>query len=153
MEEYEILKWPDERLKQVAEPCGEVNAEMRHLAGRLHQAMAESEIKGIGIAAPQLGINKRIIILDTRDYDDGALEYIFDPKIKKLWGKVVEVEEGCLSFPDRTCKVRRYSRIRLKYKDLTGKKKTVTFEGTNAVVLQHEVDHLDGITMVDREIK
>ncbi len=111
-------------------------------------AMAKTMIKadGTGLAAPQIGKNKRIIVINAKD----GIIYMVNPKITKKslvreWG-----QEGCLSVPDVFGKVKRNKKITCCYIDLRGQAKKITAQGLMARVIQHEIDHLDGILFIDK---
>lgn len=148
----QILTYPNEVLSVKCEPVTNYK-EAHKIAGDMHKLLVSTG-NGIGLAAPQVGINKRIIVIDTRNMEGiGIVNYLFNPKIIKYQGKQIVIQEGCLSFPDKICKVLRYPTIKVQYKNFEGVKITEKFEGLNAIVIQHELDHIDGLTMVDREIK
>lgn len=110
--------------------------------------MIETMIKkdGVGLAAPQVGILKRLIVVKT---EEGAVAFI-NPEIKKKsWHKII-MEEGCLSVPGVFGDVKRPSSIKIEFLDSHGRKHTLTAKDVLARVLQHEIDHLDGILFIDR---
>lgn len=108
---------------------------------------------GVGIAAPQIGVNKRIIALTLlKTYDDESAPTIamFNPRITSMSDACETDNEGCLSVPGETGDVARASEIRVEYQDRTGTDKSMIFKGLTARIVQHEVDHLDGILFTDR---
>ena len=104
---------------------------------------------GVGLAAPQIGILKRILVIDTGEKDE-KLEMI-NPKITKLEKEVI-LSEGCLSFPNVFGNVRRYNYTEAEYMTKDGEKKTIKAEGLLAQAIQHEIDHLNGVLFIDQVI-
>ncbi|MBN21364.1 MAG: peptide deformylase [Bdellovibrionaceae bacterium] len=164
-----IYKFPDEVLSQKALPIEEVKESYRKLSEDMLETMYDSP--GIGLAANQIGLLERIIVVDV-DYSFEELEegeeipegakpvqggYIFEanprvfinPEIIAQEGEIY-FEEGCLSVPDYTAEVRRAEKITVEYLDLDGQKQTLEAEDILAVCIQHEMDHLDGKLFIDR---
>ena len=144
----EILKYPDPLLKQVAKPVTSVTAE----TVRLIEDMVETKYAapGDGLAAPQVGVSKRIIVLDI-DHDNPGknLLKLINPEIRRSEGEVLW-EEGCLSVVDFTVEIKRAARVGLKALDEKEKEVLLEAEGLLAVALQHEIDHLNGKLILDR---
>ncbi|HEX7727145.1 MAG TPA: peptide deformylase [Rhizomicrobium sp.] len=143
-----ILTAPDPRLKVVSEPVAKVDAEIRTLVDDLIETMYGAD--GIGLAAIQVGVPKRVLVMDI-DQKDGKKNpkaYI-NPKI--LWAseEMATFEEGCLSVPEIWDEVERPAKIRAEYLDRDGKRHEIEAEGLFATCLQHEMDHLEGILFVD----
>jgi peptide deformylase len=143
-----ILTAPDPRLKVVSEPVAKVDAEIRALVDDMIQTMYGAD--GIGLAAIQVGVPKRVLVMDI-DQKDGKKNpkaYI-NPKI--LWAseEMATFEEGCLSVPEIWDEVERPAKIRAEYLDRDGKRHEIEAEGLLATCLQHEMDHLEGILFVD----
>jgi peptide deformylase len=143
-----ILTAPDPRLKVVSEPVAKVDAEIRTLVDDMIETMYGAD--GIGLAAIQVGVPKRVLVMDI-DQKDGKKNpkaYI-NPKI--LWAseEMATFEEGCLSVPEIWDEVERPAKIRAEYLDRDGKRHEIEAEGLLATCLQHEMDHLDGILFVD----
>jgi peptide deformylase len=143
-----ILTAPDPRLKVVSEPVAKVDAEIRTLVDDMIATMYDAD--GIGLAAIQVGVPKRILVMDI-DQKDGKKNpkaYI-NPKI--LWAseEMATFEEGCLSVPEIWDEVERPAKIRAEYLDRDGKRHEIEAEGLFATCLQHEMDHLEGILFVD----
>jgi peptide deformylase len=143
-----ILTAPDPRLKVVSEPVAKVDAEVRTLVDDMIETMYGAD--GIGLAAIQVGVPKRILVMDI-DQKDGKKNpkaYI-NPKI--LWAseEMATFEEGCLSVPEIWDEVERPAKIRAEYLDRDGKRHEIEAEGLFATCLQHEMDHLEGILFVD----
>lgn len=143
-----ILTAPDPRLKVVSEPVAKVDGEIRTLVDDMIETMYGAD--GIGLAAIQVGVAKRVLVMDI-DQKDGKKNpkaYI-NPKI--LWAseELVTFEEGCLSVPEIWDEVERPAKIRAEYLDRDGKRHEIEAEGLLATCLQHEMDHLNGVLFVD----
>ena len=143
---YKIRYWPDAYLKKVAAPVTEFDSELEDICQNMFDTMYDD--KGIGLAATQVGIDKRIFVLDTKFQDDGMCDAFINPEIVEQEGTVV-YPEGCLSFPNMFINLERSARIKLKYNTLTGEEKHVILEGISSVCAQHETDHLNGIVFFD----
>lgn len=143
-----ILKYPDPLLKQVAKPVTSVTAETVRLIGDMVETMYAAP--GVGLAAPQVGVSKRIIVLDI-DHDDPGknLLKLINPEIRRSEGELLW-EEGCLSVVDFTVEIKRAARVELKALDDKEKEVLIDAEGLLAVALQHEIDHLNGKLILDR---
>lgn len=107
---------------------------------------------GVGLAAPQVGILKRLIVIDNRDEEDGKRFYMINPEIYKKEGEEVSME-GCLSVPGKQGTVKRAKDIKVKYNDIDGNEKIMEAEDFLARIIQHEVDHLDGVLYTDKAIE
>jgi peptide deformylase len=143
-----ILTAPDPRLKVVSEPVAKVDGDIRTLIDDMIATMYDAD--GIGLAAIQVGVPKRVLVMDI-DQKDGKKNpkaYI-NPKI--LWAseEIATFEEGCLSVPEIWDEVERPAKIRAEYLDRDGKRHEIEAEGLFATCLQHEMDHLEGILFVD----
>jgi peptide deformylase len=141
---------PDERLKTKSSPIEKVTDDVRQLAGDLFDTMYHE--KGIGLAAVQVGVLKRMLVADVSWRDDGEIgkQYVLiNPEILESSKEPHVYKEGCLSFPDQFADVERPASVRVRYLDLDGKEQEETFEGLLATCVQHEIDHLDGIVFVD----
>ena|SRR5579875_1981144 len=139
----EIVKYPDPILQRPTEKIAEFNDELRTLAADMFESMYKAQ--GIGLAAPQIGVGRRITVIDlSNQQNPGDRIVLVNPEIIHKEGRQVE-EEGCLSLPDIRDKVTRAARVRVKAQDLDGK--PIELEGTEllARAFQHEIDHLDGI--------
>ena len=143
-----ILIAPDPRLKAVSTPVEKVDAEIRRLAGDMAESMYEAE--GIGLAAVQIGVAKRVIVMDL-DQKDGKKNWrvFINPKITWASEEMATFEEGCLSVPEIWDDVERPARIRCEYLDLDGKTVEIEADGMLATCLQHEMDHLEGVLFID----
>jgi peptide deformylase len=146
----EVLQFPDPRLKQVCEPIEEITDELRELAQDMCEVMYDEP--GIGLAASQVGVGLRLIVLDTDWSDEGAERnptVIVNPELAERVGSIVW-EEGCLSVPDYVADVERAAEITLRAMDLDGKEIIEEASELRAVCIQHEYDHLEGILFIDR---
>ena len=146
----EILKFPDPRLKQVANPVETITDELRELAQDMCEAMYDEP--GIGLAAPQVGEALRLFVIDTEWNDEDTernAEVLINPEFIKKEGKTTW-EEGCLSVPDYTAEVERASEVTVRALNLEGEEVTYECTGLKAICMQHENDHLDGILFIDR---
>ena len=141
-----ITQYPTPVLMGKARPVEEVNDEIRVLADRMIDIMVET--KGIGLAGPQAGVSLRIFVVSIDGTKENARVYI-NPTIKPE-GKVVSNEEGCLSLPRISGKIRRYSKCTVTATDLDGNEFTEVGEGLLARAFQHEYDHLEGRMIKDR---
>lgn len=143
-----ILIAPDPRLKQKADPVAEVNAGLRKLMDDMLETMYDAP--GIGLAAPQVGVLKRVIVADiSRDGEERQPICLANPEI--LWSSddTKPYDEGCLSLPEQFETVVRPARVRIGYLDRDNTAQEIEAEGLLAVVLQHEIDHLEGTLFVD----
>jgi peptide deformylase len=143
-----ILIAPDPRLKAVSTDVEKVDGEIRKLAEDMADSMYAAD--GIGLAAVQIGVAKRVIVMDL-DQKDGQKNWrvFINPKI--LWAseEMATFEEGCLSVPEIWDDVERPARIRAEYLDLDGKRVEIEADGMLATCLQHEMDHLQGVLFID----
>jgi peptide deformylase len=149
----EILKLPDERLKQVSEPVESFDEELRAFVVDLEDTRLAGPA-AVGIAAPQVGRHQRILIVDVsgrpKTSSHGHLVLI-NPEITHWEGFEIG-REGCLSVPDYTGNVIRATRIKLRTQDLVGASRVFEMEGFEARAVQHEMDHLDGLLFLDRVV-
>ena len=149
----EILKLPDERLKQVSEPVESFDLRLRAFVADLEETRLAGPA-AVGIAAPQVGRHQRILIVDVsgrpKTPSHGHL-ILINPEITHWEGFEIG-REGCLSVPDYTGNVIRATRIRLRAQDLGGATQTYEMEGFEARAVQHEMDHLDGLLFIDRVV-
>lgn len=141
-----ILRFPDPRLKRVAAPVNEISDSVRRLVCDMAETMYEAP--GIGLAATQVNVHKRVIVIDTSETKDRLLVLI-NPVLADVSGSQV-CEEGCLSVPGIYDKVERAERVVARYLDLDGNGQTLEAEGLLAVCIQHEIDHLEGKVFVER---
>lgn len=140
-----ILRFPDPRLKKVAARVEKVDDAIRRLAKDMAQTMYEAP--GIGLAATQVDVHKRVIVIDVSEARDQLLVLV-NPELVESEG-LQAGEEGCLSVPGIYDKVERAERVVVRYLDLDGKERTIEADGLLAVCLQHEMDHLQGKVFVE----
>jgi peptide deformylase len=143
-----ILTAPDPRLKALATEIAKVDGEIRSLIDDMLETMYEAD--GIGLAAVQIGIAKRVIVMDIDQKDGKKNPRVFvNPKLLWVSEELASFEEGCLSVPDIWEEVQRPARIRGEYLDRNGHKQTLEADGLLADCLQHEMDHLEGVLFID----
>lgn len=140
----EVKKYPDPKLREKSKEVGEITPEIRKLVEKMVLAMGKE--KGMGLAAPQVGVLKKIIVFET---GEGAAALI-NPKIIKYGSEKFLDVEGCLSFPGIWLRIKRPKKIEVEATDLRGEKVKLSAEFMAARVLQHEIDHLAGILFIDR---
>ena len=140
-----VLKYPDTRLRIRAEPVTEVSAEIQVLITDMLETMYDAP--GIGLAATQVNVHKRVLVIDISEDRDQPL-CLINPEILSAEGDV-SYEEGCLSVPGVFEEVRRSEHIKVKALDETGKLAELNAEGLLAICIQHEMDHLEGKLFVD----
>ncbi|MDI6864610.1 peptide deformylase [Thermodesulfovibrio yellowstonii] len=144
----EIKKYPDEVLKKKAETISEINGDLQKLIDNMIETMYNAN--GIGLAAPQVGILKRLIVVDTSPREQNqSLIVLINPEIADSEGEILS-EEGCLSLPGFTTRLKRKERVIVKGLDRNGKEIEIEATGLLARALQHEIDHLDGILLIDK---
>ncbi len=139
------MHFPDERLRNLSQPVVEVNGEIRQLVEDMLETMYEAP--GIGLAAPQVDVFKRVIVIDISE-DKSAPQVLINPELLETRG-VELMEEGCLSVPGIYENVERADWIRVKALDRGGQPFEKEVSGLEAVCIQHEIDHLDGKLFVD----
>ena len=147
-----VLQYPDPTLAKISEPVAEINDDIRALAQDLLDTL--TTVGGVGIAAPQIGVLKRVVVIDgSQEKNDPDLPQDFrvfvNPVVTVLDPKGHEENEGCLSVPDLRAKVKRPRRVALDALDLDGKPVHIEGEGYYGACMQHETDHLDGKLFID----
>ena len=143
-----ILTEPNKLLRQISEPVQEVGKEERRLMDDMLETMYSAN--GIGLAAIQIGVPKRIIVMDiSKDNEKKTPMYFVNPGIKHHDKLKATYEEGCLSVPNQFAEIDRPSKCEVEYLDYDGNKKTLKAEGLLATCIQHEMDHLEGILFID----
>jgi peptide deformylase len=148
MAKLPILVAPDPRLKVKAARVEAVDGDIRQLMDDMLETMYAAP--GIGLAAPQVGQSVRVIVLDVaRDGEERAPQCLANPELLWVSDEDNVHEEGCLSVPDHYADVVRPARIRVRYRDRDNAVRTVEADGLLATVIQHEMDHLDGILFID----
>jgi peptide deformylase len=142
-----ILTLPDPELKKKSQPVTVINDKIRELVRDMAETMYDAP--GVGLAAPQIGVHQRIIVIDISSSDENPnLIVAINPVIVHADGESYE-EEGCLSVPKYAANVRRHARVVVKALNIDGEEVTCKADGLLAIAFQHEIDHLDGILFVD----
>ena len=143
-----ILVLPDPRLRAVADPVEEVDDEVRALARDMLETMYDAP--GVGLAAPQIGVLKRVVVMDlAKEGEARDPTVMINPEILEVGGETVVTEEGCLSIPELFYDVERAADVTVRYTDLEGNEVTRQAGDRLAVCVQHELDHLDGVLYID----
>ena len=149
----QIVEVPDPRLRQISLPVEDVTDEIRELVSDMFETMYAAP--GIGLAAIQVGVPKRVLVIDLQEPEEEGGEPVRDPhvfinpEILEHSDQDVPYTEGCLSVPDQFAEVDRPDRIRARWLDLDGKVREEEIEGLLATCLQHEMDHLNGVLFID----
>ena len=144
----EIITVPDETLKKISEPIEKIGVNEKELINDLFETMYNS--KGIGLAAVQVGILKRILVVDVSSKEEEKKPICFvNPIIKKVSDEMSIYEEGCLSIPDTFIEIERPKICEVEYVDINGKIKTQELDGLLSTCVQHEINHLDGKLIID----
>ena len=143
-----ILTAPDPALKKISEPVRQVDASVRKLMDDMLETMYHAP--GIGLAAPQVGVLKRVIVLDlAREDEEPQPLRLANPEILWVSEDDATYNEGCLSVPEHYADVVRPAACRVKYLDQDNKQQEIAADGLLATCLQHEIDHLDGVLFID----
>jgi peptide deformylase len=143
-----ILTYPDPILKSVAEPIGEVTEDVRKLAEDMAETMYAAP--GVGLAANQVGVLKRIFVIDVADEDEPSNLLVFiNPEILEMDGEQ-SFNEGCLSFPGASESIKRAETVKVRALGVDGEPFELEADGLLAVAIQHENDHLNGVLMIDK---
>ena len=143
-----ILTEPNKLLRQISKSVKEVGKEERQLMDDMLETMYAAN--GIGLAAIQIGVPKRIIVMDlSKDENKKEPQYFVNPVIKKSDSSKSTYEEGCLSVPNQFAEIDRPKKCEVEYLDYSGEKKLLIAEGLLATCIQHEMDHLEGILFID----
>jgi peptide deformylase len=144
-----ILFHPDTRLKKICAPVSNISDELRKLSKDMLETMYDAP--GIGLAAPQIGILQRLIVLDCVKEDDADPEPVvmFNPEIIASSQETEVYEEGCLSIPDHYAEVTRAKEVQVKWVDIDGNEQTQGFDALWSTCVQHEIDHLNGKLFID----
>lgn len=145
-----IIEYPHPTLKKIARPIepNEINDQLRTLIRNMIETMVDAP--GVGLAAPQVNISKRLIVVDVSHVYEGREPFaLINPVIVEKSGKTT-FEEGCLSLPDFRESIERAKTIKVKYLDENGKEQMIEDSDFLAIVIQHELDHLDGVVAADR---
>ncbi|TRY28926.1 peptide deformylase [Aliiglaciecola sp. M165] len=140
-----VLRFPDERLRTVAKAVDVVDADVKQLVEDMFDTMRDEN--GIGLAATQINVHKRVVVMDVSEDQSNPLVFI-NPEIIEMDGKTIS-EEGCLSVPNNYAKVERAEHVKVKALDKNGEEFTLDADGLLAICIQHELDHLKGKLFVD----
>jgi peptide deformylase len=145
---HEIIKIPDKRLRLVSEPVKRVDAGIRKLVDDMFETMYKAP--GIGLAAIQIGVAKRVVTMDlSKKEDDHQPQVFINPEITWTSAEKQSREEGCLSIPEYYEEVERPAQVKVKYLDLDGASREIEAKGLFATCLQHEIDHINGVLFID----
>ena len=145
----DIILHPDPRLKKNCAPVGDLTDELRDLSEQMLKSMYAAP--GIGLAAPQVGVLSRLIVLDCvkEDGEEPRPLIMFNPEIVSSSDETSVYEEGCLSIPEQYAEVTRPSAVEVQWMDQNGNAQSETFDGLWATCVQHEIDHLNGKLFID----
>jgi peptide deformylase len=146
MARLDILRYPDPRLHTIARPVAEVDERIRRLVDDMLGTMYEAE--GVGLAATQVDVHERVIVIDVSDGRDTAI-ILINPELVETSEEMILGDEGCLSVPDIYDKVPRHARVRVRAADRSGQVRELEAEGLLSVAVQHEMDHLLGKVFVE----
>ena len=153
MAKLEVLTAPNTILKKKANPVESVDDSVRKLMDNMLETMYED--RGVGLAANQVGVLKRVLVLDLQNDDEEERPkgfyplYIANPEVTEASDEMIEAEEYCLSVPDQGVPVLRHASIKIKYLDYNNKVKDLSSKGWLARAIQHEMDHLNGKILID----
>jgi peptide deformylase len=148
MSKLDIITIPDPILRKVAAPVEQVDDALRRLADRMLEAMYEAP--GIGLAAPQVGVSRRLIVLDVSEKDGEKKPLVMvNPEILTASDERRAYEEGCLSIPEVKVEIERPAAVTVRFLDREGRLQELAAEGLLATAIQHEVDHLEGRLIID----
>lgn len=143
-----IIILPDRLLRAVSEPVARIDGDIRALVADMFETMYDAP--GVGLAAIQVGVPKRVVTIDaTRGDDEKNPIAMINPEITWFSEETVAHEEGCLSIPEYLDQVIRPDRVKVRFLDLDGKEQEIEADGLLARVVQHEVDHINGVLFID----
>ena len=149
MTKLEILTYPNKFLQRPTQPVENIDEDIQKLVADMVETMYEAP--GVGLAAIQVGSDKQVLVYDEKPTEsDGGYGVIINPKIVETEGQIISENEGCLSVPDFRSDVKRAARIVVEGVDRDGKSLRFEADGFLAIVLQHEIDHLNGTLFIDR---
>lgn len=143
-----VLSFPDPRLKEVSAPVENFDEDLKDLLQDLYDTLRDQG--GLGLAAPQIGVHLQILVAESTGEFPITL---INPEIVQTFGQLVKSREGCLSVPGVYANVSRKPGVQIKTHKLEGESAVFTFEGRDAVVIQHEMDHLRGVLFIDHLAK
>lgn len=145
----DIVKYPDDFLLKPTKSVENIDDDLQQFIGRMAETMYAAN--GVGLAAIQVGKSRSLIIYDIKQQENGRkLDVLINPRIIEMEGQTISEGEGCLSVPDYRSNVKRAERILVEGFDREGKPERIEAEGMLAIVLQHEIDHLNGKLFIDR---
>ena len=150
----DIVQYPEKSLSKKSSPVETIDDELKAIINDMGETMFQAP--GVGLAAPQVGINRRFIVYnpsaDDPDADEDKKEFraLINPEIISSSGSITSEKEACLSVPDYRADVKRFEKVTVKALNIDGKKLEFDAEGLMAVIMQHEIDHLNGILYIDR---
>jgi peptide deformylase len=148
MAKLPLIYLPDPLLRQVSTPIETVDDAVRRLADDMLETMYGK--RGLGLAGVQVGVTKRIVVLDTSDDEDVKTPIVMiNPRIERLGDDRRTHEEGCLSMPDVRTEIERPGSLTVSYTGRDGRRQTLDADGLTATAIQHEIDHLDGRLIID----
>ena len=152
MSKLDIITLPDRKLRMKSDPVERIDDDLRRFMDSMLETMYEAP--GIGLAAIQVGVPRRVVTVDVAAREEGEEAkpdplFLVNPEILWRSGEIAIAEEGCLSIPEYFAEVERPAEVRVAYLDRDGKPQEITADGMLAVVLQHEIDHLDGKLFID----
>ena len=144
-----LIILPDPLLRTVSKPVERIDDDLKKFADDMLETMYEAP--GIGLAAIQVGVPRRMLVLDVANKDEGEKQpmVVINPTVLRSSDERSVYEEGCLSIPEFYAEVERPASVRVRYTDLAGKEQEIEAEGLLATCLQHEIDHLDGALFID----
>jgi peptide deformylase len=148
MKPFDIKTYGDKTLRRKSEQVAEFDAEIRAFLDRMNETMIWE--KGVGLAANQVGVARRIAVINPDPDNNKTLLRMINPRITAVSDELLTVEEGCLSVPGVRGDVPRHAWVEVLYQDETGKEHRLKAEGLLARIVQHELDHLDGVLFIDR---
>jgi len=148
MTTLEILTIPDPRLKHKSSIVDHFDSDLRTIIKNMYETLYSSG-NGIGLAAPQVGIRKRIVVIDLKVNGESSPVTFINPKIKKFSEEKFINEEGCLSVPEYYADVERSKEVEVEWFNELGEKKKEIMTGLMSICIKHEIDHLDGILFID----
>jgi peptide deformylase len=144
----ELVTAPDPRLKTVSQPVVDFDKKLRRFMDDMVETMYEAN--GIGLAAIQVGIPKRVAVIDLDPRGPGSkVVYLVNPVIARTSDELASYHEGCLSVPEIWDDVQRPARVTIEYDDENGARQTIAADGLLATCLQHEIDHINGLLFID----
>jgi len=149
-----ILTYPEKSLLKPSVIVDTIDEDIKSLVEDMGETMFDAP--GVGLAAPQVGVNKRVIVYDSnapnpdRDRSINEFTSLINPEIIDSSGSIISEKEGCLSVVDYTSDVKRYENVTIKALDIEGNQLEFDAQGILAIIMQHEIDHLDGILFIDR---